>query len=1133
MFGKKTLGLLFALLLLLSLVGVNGALASAAWATALAEGSVTQRQAEETSVIRPDCAGYGGPYNCYPSLAAWQANYGGIDFGPHPPGDLVVADVIAVGRIEGNWTQADGEPLELTGWVTDDTHYIRIYTAPEARHDGTAGSGYRLEITDPASRPLYSDVAYFRIEGLEFSANSAFDSSVIYLRPSTTEGVGEIHFSHNLIHGNGANSSSGIHNYDCRGTLKIWDNIIYDVGDPGYTAGIQTEAGTAYVYNNTIVDIISGFAIRAGGWVVAKNNLTEAPGDDFYGSYAPGSDFNASSDDTAPGFHSRRDQAFAFVDRGNQDFHLTAADAGARNYGTDLSIDPDLPISTDVDGDARTGGWDIGADEETTTPDDVPPVRLNGAPEGTLPAETTETPISLDSNEVATCRYTTTADVAYADMTDVFSLTDGLTHTHTVTGLTETQTYTYYVKCQDLAGNANSDDYAINFYIASSDAVPPLISDVQALHVTPYSADITWITDETCTSQVEYGLTPEYGHITVLSTSRIVSHSFPLLGLEPSTTYHFRVRSKDIAYNETVSGPFTFTTAALDSFYYVDQNHPAASDDNPGTIDLPWATIQHAADVAQAGDTIIVYPGTYGRVEMTHGGTPGSYITFKGASIPDQSLVDPGDLFDPSDPVQVPGNPELNAVTRGFELDPPYGVTETVAYVRIENFEITDIHEEGITGQGGFFLQDTEHVQIVRNFVHDLNPDPSSYGYIGIRGSGHGNLHVVVKENTLYRVQGTGISIVGRNWLVEGNELSHGLDANTDSGEHVGGDSDAMRFFGSNHVIRNNHAHDYLDEEQYGDPHIDCFQTFSVYPESQFAHHILIEGNLCDNFGQMLMIEDSSEDEGTGNKVHHITFRNNIFVNARAVGINGSRADRFTFVNNVMADGHYAGFGLVQSPYLTVLNNIFYHNGGGSQIIDHETKVGSIWDYNVHEPDFTWPPKQPEYDQHGMYGVDPRFVNPGTGDFYLRVDSPAIDQGIEVAEFNYDRDTTIRPQGATWDIGAYETTPAVVLTGAPADQAIHLHWAVNVTLPVTSTWRIDYEGPTGDEPSPITDVVSPTRSYTLTGLTNFTWYTVTLSAMLSDTALLSDTVQVMPTGYILYLPLVVKAYGGAAGKVLR
>jgi hypothetical protein len=232
-----------------------------------------------------------------------------------------------------------------------------------------------------------------------------------------------------------------------------------------------------------------------------------------------------------------------------------------------------------------------------------------------------------------------------------------------------------------------------------------------------------------------------------------------------------------------------------------------------------------------------------------------------------------------------------------------------------------------------------------------------------------------------------------------------------------------MRFFGSGHVIRNNYMHDYLDEEQYGDPHIDCFQTFSVYPDSQFAHDIVIEGNTCDNFGQMLMIEDSSEANGTGNKVHHIAFRNNVFRGARANAINGSRADRFTFVNNVVADSHYSAMGLVNNPYLTVLNNIFYNNGGGSQIYDEDSKVGSVWDYNLHYPDFTWPHKQPEYDQHSLFGVDPRFVNPGVGAFQLQEGSPAIDAGMALTEFNYDKQATSRPQGPAWDMGAYEFRP--------------------------------------------------------------------------------------------------------------
>ncbi len=126
--------------------------------------------------------------------------------------------------------------------------------------------------------------------------------------------------------------------------------MIYGVGEPGYTAGIQTGGGIAYLYNNTIVGITSGFAIRSGGVVVAKNNLTDAPGEDFYGSCYTGSDFNASSDDSAPGFHSRLNQAFAFVNPSAGDYHLATSDAGARNFGLDLSVDRSILLGDDIDG---------------------------------------------------------------------------------------------------------------------------------------------------------------------------------------------------------------------------------------------------------------------------------------------------------------------------------------------------------------------------------------------------------------------------------------------------------------------------------------------------------------------------------------------------------------------------------------------------------------------------------------------------------------------------------------------------------------------------------------------------------------------------------------------------------------
>ncbi len=1082
-----------------------------------AASAVPSSPGEAVAVIRQDCSGYPGPEPCYTSLAAWQADYGGIDFGAASPGDLVAADQIAIARIEGAWSQPDSAPLDLGGWTTDAAHYIRIYTAPEARHTGTPGSGYRLQTS--GDRPIYSSVAYLRLEGLEISGDTS--DHLIYLNPNTPAGVGEVHFSHNLIHGNGVSTASGLMSYSLGGTLYAWNNVIYAVGEPGYTAGIQTGGGTAYLYNNTIAGITSGFAIRSGGVVVAKNNLTDAPGADFYGSFYPGSDFNASSDDSAPGLHSRWEQSFTFIDPSAGDYHLAATDAGARNYGQDLSHDPMLPISDDLDNTVRAGGWDIGADEAASGTDSVSPVRFNGAPSGELASSTTQVTLTLSTAEAADCRYATSSGVAYGDMTDSFAETGGLTHTQLISGLHDEQSYTYAVKCQDSAANASLDDYLISFSIDSADATPPVISAVQVTSLTPYTAQVVWTTDEPATSQVEYGLAGSFGQFTLIDTALVTEHSALLRGLDAATPYHFRVRSIDIGDNEALSGGETFTTASLGALFYVNASHPQASDSNPGSQALPWLTIQHAADVAQPGDTILVAPGEYGRTVIEHGGAPGQYITFKSVTVPDTRLVDWDARFDPAHPVQTPGNPALNAVTRGFDLDPPYPSETPIGYVRIENFEITAIYQAGVTsGRGGVRLANTEHVQIVGNFLHDLNPDPDGYDYVGVRGDSHDNLGAVIKDNTLYRVQGTGISIMGQDWLVEGNHLSHGLDANTDTGAHVGGDSDAMRFFGSGHAIRNNWMHDYLDEEQYGDPHIDCFQSFSVYPDSQFAHHILIEGNTCDNFGQMLMIEDSSEENGTGNAVHHITFRNNIFLGARAYAIQGGGADYFTFANNLVADSNYGAFGLSNNPYLTVYNNIFYNNGSGSQINDNASKVGSAWDYNLHYPDFTWPPKQPEYDQHSLFGVEPRFRNPAMGDYRLRTDSPAINRGVALTGFNYDKAFTLRPQMAAWDIGPYEAIPELELVGVAANTAIHLNWSVNITLPVTTTWTIDYAGPPGDQAPPITGIPGEARSYTLTGLANYTWYTVTLT---TDPPMLSDTVAVMPTDILLFLPLVAQA----------
>jgi hypothetical protein len=106
--------------------------------------------------------------------------------------------------------------------------------------------------------------------------------------------------------------------------------------------------------------------------------------------------------------------------------------------------------------------------------DTTPPVLSNAQPSGTLAAGTTQTTLSVASNENATCRYATTAGTAYASMPNTFGTTGGTAHSTLITGLLSGQSYTYYVRCQDTAGNANTADLAISFSVP--DTTSPTVS---------------------------------------------------------------------------------------------------------------------------------------------------------------------------------------------------------------------------------------------------------------------------------------------------------------------------------------------------------------------------------------------------------------------------------------------------------------------------------------------------------------------------------------------------------------------------------------------------------------------------------------------------------------------------------
>jgi GH18 family chitinase len=94
------------------------------------------------------------------------------------------------------------------------------------------------------------------------------------------------------------------------------------------------------------------------------------------------------------------------------------------------------------------------------------------------------------------------------------------------------------------------------------DTVPPVITDVAITKTTHSSAAIAWKTNEAANSQVEYGTTSRYGRTTAIDPYLVTSHLATVNDLTPTTVYHFRVKSRDIAGNVRVSTDYSFRTAA-------------------------------------------------------------------------------------------------------------------------------------------------------------------------------------------------------------------------------------------------------------------------------------------------------------------------------------------------------------------------------------------------------------------------------------------------------------------------------------------------------------------------------------------------------------------------------------------
>jgi hypothetical protein len=120
---------------------------------------------------------------------------------------------------------------------------------------------------------------------------------------------------------------------------------------------------------------------------------------------------------------------------------------------------------------------------------------------------------------------------------------------------------------------------------------------------------------------------------------------------------------------------------------------PSGSDDNPGTAEAPWQTIQHAADTAQPGDTVCVGSGDYsaeGELFFSNSGTAGASIAF---------TATPGETATVQALTLNPGTSYLTLVGFAVQGFPIWGVT-----LRGDNHHILLSHLTVSGGEAGFRL---------------------------------------------------------------------------------------------------------------------------------------------------------------------------------------------------------------------------------------------------------------------------------------------------------------------------------------------------------------------------------------------------------------------------------------------
>ena len=527
--------------------------------------------------------------------------------------------------------------ITISGWTTSSTDYLKIYTpyldsevGASQRHAGVwDDTKYKLVAyadTDGTllESPINTGSANVLIDGLQIFVDDLRPSGGTVSAIAAHNATGSVSISDNIIKADPINGWSSyavvVTNAGAAGVYKVWNNIIYGFLEGGIS--FSGAGNTMYAYNDTVygsnlsvgsADVCYG---ASGGTFVSVNNIAQACGTGFSGTFGSGSGYNLSNLTDAPGSNSATSTTLAFA--GTEDYLLGASDTAAINHGEDLSADANNPFSADIRNAQRPVGlWDIGADEYGASPGFVQPtVTTQSASSVTQTTATLNGDIAATGGVGPTVRGFSWGTDSSLSGGDTATTTDAAGQpfgvgTFSTTTLAFACGSTYYARAYATNSVGTAFGSIVSFTTGSCpDTTPPVVADASPsgeLVAGTTSTVISVKTEIGATCKYSTAANTEYASMTGTMTENAGVYSATVSGLANNSVDDYYIRCSDAAGNPTVADTNVhFSVAAASSgggggggggVSFVPSPAPAPSA-NPTPAAQPAATTSVASEPA-------------------------------------------------------------------------------------------------------------------------------------------------------------------------------------------------------------------------------------------------------------------------------------------------------------------------------------------------------------------------------------------------------------------------------------------------------------------------------------------------------------------------------------------------------